>query len=999
MAVDLSARICTNCKHASLCPHREEMMAFYQNRDKVMVKCANDDGTIDTSESVSIRIEHRYLDGPGLEELYKQMNLGGAGWYPCQLPNTGCPFLRHPFDTPIFAPYPNPVGYIEPLCRGARDAVGNRLQYIAPVAPPRTNEYHVSPYPTYKGMMYTSNWSCSSCAQKDQCSGEVDYAKLGGTVYSTFGITYVDSEIGGTIVTADIATPDTVMGGYERVSNTPDAFEVDSETNVFIIYYTYVGDQKEPTDYHTEEELKKEKLLHRMEFFYGGRTFAYPSSTANPAVAMGVSILGATCVTNPRQKEDGTVLCAPYDFIPVRSNGTGIFVYDYDGVSSTDTANDRKNKALDVSNVNYQTSMELVEGDIVQIQYVFDKKWKLDAEMMKLMNYGIDLIPFEVSEVYMTGDLVQSTLTFPVPKGDFTVQTCLVKRSYQQDPVNYPGINYVDYWEPDQIMWGRQQVAVTIQNEVVMANQPIPPRKWSNNLTTDSMPFYATNYPPDDASIVRPYFNLLGYTDQLENRYTFDDDTKIFTAEEMEYEILATNSLEEIRSSGDNALLTHKTPSGATVSTRMKTHEQRFYMKKNPNNEQNTVTDESFLVTDVDMLRGGAAMWKLDPEKIEAQIIPVLTAVDPNLKVTETIPSVVIEPSDMLENWDEEDIADPYMDEIYPATQMEWSMPYMPNNALRLLQSLRYATMPDNFQFSLFRIPSNVENCVVWSTWPENESITDHDPHATIKLKDGTEVQLSDYKVTDTSEFPDELDCTYLLVVQPIYLYGMTKYYQNFKMYQIHVTQTRHEVSLTAIFDGSKMGLRMPPLDQAKELRLMGVYPADQGQVAISINENVIDLTGDRAPFYVLSNTMDLQYLQTVTTNCTYDNACQSETVQYEVGYRDAYTFDFAIPNGHSIVKIEVDGTVLYEIVDGERVDHGTISLADGMGAYLITDSSGSVMMVAVTAISKDFSIDVTYHIGNDGSIEGCDRCKGYVDTSTRDWLEWLPICLDFESM
>ena len=213
MATDVSARICDTCRMASLCPHKEKFMAFYENRDKVMVKCLDDDGQLNNAQEIEVRVEHRYMDGPGLKEVYQSLNLKEPGWWPCAAHYTGCPFKRHPFDTPIYAPYPHAAGYVEPLCTDARDAAGNRLPFVAPPATPRTNEYHVSPYPTYKGFI----WDCNSCNYRDPNQKEVDYAKLGGTVYSTFHIDYIVTKVGETLQLDNIPTPENIHKGYQRV--------------------------------------------------------------------------------------------------------------------------------------------------------------------------------------------------------------------------------------------------------------------------------------------------------------------------------------------------------------------------------------------------------------------------------------------------------------------------------------------------------------------------------------------------------------------------------------------------------------------------------------------------------------------------------------------------------------------------------------------------------------------------------------------------------------
>ena len=254
--------------------------------------------------------------------------------------------------------------------------------------------------------------------------------------------------------------------------------------------------------------------------------------------------------------------------------------------------------------------------------------------------------------------------------------------------------------------------------------------------------------------------------------------------------------------------------------------------------------------------------------------------------------------------------------------------------------------------------------------------------------------------MTDTSNFGDELDCTYLLVIQPKYLYGMNPYYQNYVMYQIHVKQDRALLTLTAVFDGSFMGIRLPAFTNAKRYRLNGVYPDDAGLVNISFDDNVpnlINLVGEKANFYTLDNHMDVEYIQDITVVSTVDNACEREEVSYEVPYRGSYIFDFVPSDGRSLKQILVDGVAVYDIIDGEPSFSINAMIDTGMMATCIKDEDG--YHVLLTGISKDLTIEATFHIGDDGTISGCSRCKGYIDTSTRDYLEWVPVCHNYEIM
>lgn len=1012
MAVDLSARICTNCSHASLCPHKDEFMAFYKNRDKVMVKCGEGfDNEVDTSEMVTVRIEHRYMDGPGLEKMYKELNLTSPGWYPCMSSYNNCPFMKHPFDTPIYGPYPHPIGYIEPLCKGARDVNGNRLQYIAPVVPPRTNEYHVSPYPTYP-----ADWSCSGCAKNDICKDQFDYAKLGGTVYSTFGISYVDAKVGSDIQVTGVETPDTILPYYERLETTPETFHVTGETDVFIIYYTYVGQGEVIPIYKTMEELKAEGKVHKVDFFYSGKSFIYPSHEARATlVPMHVEI--ASIMTGSEGRVVNGRAIAPYTVIPVKQDGTGCFVYDYDALDNdVINSNTNETKSLSVSNTDYQTCMELVEGDSLYLNYLFnDSKYQIEPKLMKTFNYGKGDIPMNVSAKSMGNGMMGESLEIKVPNGDFVIQTVLANSMRLMDPVNYPTIDYLDNWKPDEIRWGTQTTSVNVKGQMVEVQQPIAPRMWSKDIVTDSMPDYTTDFPPTDSEINRPFFNLLGYTRKAEERTAFNPEIKVLSAEEMDYEILVTNDHLNLQDNEGTALGTYKTDSGALLARAARAisnGEKTIKLRRMIRSTDEVVRDQSFIdtVESPDFV-GGFAMWKLDSDLIEEKVLAGLKKLDANIQTIEVDPGdFTVKAADMIEDWEDKGISDPYMKETYPATQLKWDMTYMPNLAKRLYTTLQNMEMPDNFDWSLFAIPSNVKEMLLWCTWPEDESVLEHDPHCTIKLQkpeaeedeeEETEdptIELSACKVTPDSEFDDSLVAQFLLVIQPKKLAGMTPAYQNYKMYQIHVNQTRQDVTITFVFDGKHYSPIGQPsqIEDLKSYELNGLYPEDVGQVTMRIDKSMILLDGPRSEFYILAGPYGLKYIQDITVHSVYDNKCHEETKRFQAPYRGTTFYEFNIPAGDSIKSITIAGEKLYWVDEKQR-HYESITLEDGTQAYAM-ETEGT-LRVYLANLGKDYTIEAIYHTGNDGSIEGCTRCKGYVDTSPITWSEWVPVCHDFEDM
>lgn len=1018
MATDLTAQICTNCAHASLCPHREEFLAFFANRDQVMVKCLNDDGQLNDDVSFSVRIEHRYLDGPGLEKVYKELNLGGAGWFPCMTAHSSCPFFRNPFQSPVFAPYPVPAGYVnpdDPICLDARDAAGNKLPYIAPCYPPATNQIYATPYAPVRTSA-NQYWSCASCAEYDRCKDEFDYAKLGGTVYSTFAIDYQSTKEGDVIKLDSIAIPDVILPGYERANRNPASFTITSETDVLIIYYTYVGTQEERPQWSTIDTLKEEGKIHTMQFFYGERAYIYPTLTSDQVVGMNVQMMRVVCGHNNRQDANGKAYTQGMT-IPFASAGTGKLSLYYNGaVLKEPTEADLNAMSVNVSGVSYQVCDEMVEGDTVTIKFTFDRRYKIDTTIMKLMNYGIDFIDFTAKE-YLLSNSTYSTayLTFTVPEGDFIVQTVLVRRTMVLDPITYPPIDYESLWNPYEIHWGTHQVAVTIGDEIVQVSQPIAPRKWDKAIIGDMTPYYATNFPPDDTCIVRPGFNLLGYSDDEPLRATFDADMPIFNAEEMEYVIILTNDDKILKGNDEYSAIAARVSSTEdtvadktgymqilqknvfgveTKKLRNKPEEIHVYMRRDTSNIENIVQEEGFLATDVDStIENGWAMWKLDADVLDGEIVAGLQAMDANIVVNTDqalYDALPIKVADMLNS--EIESKDPYMTEVYEPVILDWSMEYMPNQAQRLLSTLLATELPDNFIFSLFRLPSDLNELLLYSAWPANDTFITPDP--TGMVNDNT--PLDRYKVTEISsdEFTNELSANYLLIIKPSHAYGMNPHYQNFMAYVIRTTQKQKELSLHVVFDGADLAVQPPEYENMKSYTLNGVYPDDAGKVDISVTNNVIELTGERAPFYKLTTSATISYMQRITHEITYENDCKREESQYDIPYCGSIVLTVAPPSGDSLSKIEVAGKQIYGIVENERV-FTKQDYDDGMGAYATMENG--IFKIYLTGVRSDQTVNTTLRHGDDGSIEGCSRCNKYVDTSDRTYMEWIPVCHDYD--
>lgn len=1008
MTASIAECNCNYCAHAAVCPNRDIFMKFFENRDKIMVKCGNDDGSVDTSKQVSIRVEHRYLDGPALEKIYRDLNLGHTGLLPCLAAYGICCPIKQPFDSPIYGRYPNAIGYIDNLCHNARDAAGNRIPFVAPPAPARTNEVHASPFTTTYPGLSNQYWNCGGCAYADQCGNGFDPNKLGGTVFSTFEVDYLDVNIGDIVSIDSIPMPETIAPYYERAEgdcNQP-TFTIEDETTLIIIYYAYVGKPPMPVpSYDSLDTLKEQGKVHTMNFFYGPRSYVYPSLSSATIVQMRTVMLGVVAGLG-RVDSTGKVLASPGQIIPFRQNGKGILKLDYENAYAPDDnsiAMRNYQNPIDVSSVDFQTCDELVEGDTIIISFTFVKKWLLDVPMMRVLNFG-KLIEYQNSQ-YINGDHALNYLTTLVSSEDFTIQTCLSDRNKAMDQVNYPVIAYEDYWLTDEVHWGLRPVATTQGDQIVMVDQPIPPRKWSKFVVTDNMPYYATDCPPDDTCIVRPGFTLLGYTDDGTARQSFDEDMPIFSAEEMEYNILQTNDGLDIQANNEDILSVHKEP-----TLTYKYAQGRLYQEKDGDDADLIISEARFLDTGENADNIAWAIWELDFEELLQNIEQRYQGtLSPSEKhgCEIVIADLASDPNETGSD------AEPMLS-IQQPISLELTMEYKPNQAMNLKELLGSIDItPNNFQYRLYRIPANASKITLWNTWPENELSTDHAPHGTFLCGDDEEILFSTMEVRDDSEMDwkslDALESEYILIVEPEHVYGMSSLYQNYVPYHLFLSATKVKTTLTLVFDGSKMEYSSCINIDNGSLRgyeLSNIYPEDAGLVAINVESlPMVELTGVRSQFYELERVVNRRCEQHLKYSAIYDNMRDNdESFELAVGTGSQMSMLISPENPkHSVLKILFKSAsnetpfTLYIVENGE-ITINTMNNDGETKGYVTVDQNGKISLYLFD-IKEDGEIMVTLHNGDDGSVVGCSRCRGYVDTSEYEFIKWMPYCTDFTAV
>lgn len=224
---------CYGCTKASICPYKETFQKLCANTDKL--KIGKDDIDSTPIDTYTIRVEHRYVDGPGLAQ-----NLSNLGVKPtnrhCTL-NRACPMT--PWWSDPVRDNGVPIGYpIDRVARDARDCDGEKIPYRPRHTVEKTNIITRND----KDLPFRVN--CFSCPYREtEMSSQLE--ELIQSCASTFRVDYVQVAKGSKPTTSLIAL--TTLNNYEvDYSRTPEQWTIKSERDVITIYYKYKDPASDP---------------------------------------------------------------------------------------------------------------------------------------------------------------------------------------------------------------------------------------------------------------------------------------------------------------------------------------------------------------------------------------------------------------------------------------------------------------------------------------------------------------------------------------------------------------------------------------------------------------------------------------------------------------------------------------------------------------------------------------------------------------------------------
>lgn len=939
MATDLTVRTCASCAHAAICPNRETFMSFYRHRNETMVKCGDGSGHLDTTNEITVRVEHRYLDGPALEELYKELGLGTSfGCNPCMQSYFGCPLngWKHPYDTPIYAPYPHAAGYIAPLCQGARTPNGDRIQFVAPMLPPNTNQVHASPYPPFP--KYTT---CGECPSFNP-DKKIDYAKLGGTIYSTFGVSEIQAEEGSIIHLADIPTPKEIRGGYYRSDKNPVSFVAESEEDTFIIYYTYEGSQAEipqnDPNAMTEQELIDAGKMHILEIFHGSESYFIDHGyLTNINFDQSVFCDGIVAEI-PRKDEEGNTIIFHNDRMCLNSSE------DDEGCMTPLIEKHDAGKFFTQYLDGNFARIKAAEGDAIILLVEFHQACRIDLDALKQQ-----IEPYaDISFVYM-GAVHQNRyavrIEIRIKDSDIHMALPFIYCGVIDTTYNDSIIDY-DPWDTSLLMLGTKSARmITHGGKVVDAEKPCYLR-YLNDPNLETSPSYEA-MAPNENIVTRLYATLIGYTEEGEKRKTFDSTMG---------DLIPNTSVEAPQAIGFGE--TEPIEEGV----------KKYW-----------------------------GMWGLVPEEMEAVIgVKLDKLYGDNIEST-------------LVKVDEKGLNLATLDEVYPIMTKKYDLIYQPNMIPKLVDEITAKLDEAGMKAACYLIPDDAKEVLLQNRYPDSEEDLNAIPEGTVKLnseEEDTTHDLSEYLVTKDITVEDALKQYHLLLIaQPKSIVGFAYNEQNFIGYEIQISTFQKEISLTAIFDGKDMNplQSYPSLKNMTGYELHGVVSEDVDKVIIDIKEgNVVELTGDKALFYRLSNTMDVKFQEIITCK-VYRPGYEStnpEVSTFAIPFRFATDITFSSTQLCSIKDIVVEGHPLYSIeeveVAGVTKHEEKFYIIDVSSFHATCQRKDDSIVISLSNVGTNLSISIDYQEGSEGVSTVCERCADYVDTAPYKFMEWVPLCKDF---
>lgn len=1003
MATEIIERSCDTCSHATTCSFRETFLKIQANKKDMMIYM----GAKNVSNTIRVRVEHRYVDGPGLKELVKKMGLDFWGKFPCSS-YTGlvCPMLgrwSHAFDAPIFAPHPHAVGYIRPLCRGGRDMHGERIPFIPPPAPARTNEYHAAPWNTEPAYAKENWWTCKSCHRRPTCDRFNDIAQIGSSIYSIFAVSHVEGKPGDIIDPTSIAVPEACMPDYDRYINTDETdgnpyFTLEDEEQVLIMYYKYNPPGK-PTPPDDAEEPDEP-----------------PMKPVDPQPEPDVPETYKVTVFAGTESDNMTAFCYPMDRVSdFYEDPPKITIYRRTTVSTP-------NMQQGLTVVTNKSLMDTLISDRPWVSFTAREDvseffhirapgcWEPDVKMMRFLcpTANIDLASFSMRPKDEDGvPYMDYILTFEAK------ENCNLFICFKHNGIEVPGpsVNILEHW-PRRATWLNLDCNWT-GRVYSPSGFGILPKMYINEEFLDPRYTYS-NYLPSCAQI---YFNcyklLRGWTFEAHKRKTFDPTINVYSPHAPVF-------------GPGGGMVEFNLRYGFTLNDDLRPNVTPVYAMYQMCLD-NAITD--FIATFKQAFENVEICD--DGEGIKISLIRTKKDADTDAKTID-----INDLSEDRNSVNSEGVC--YGVNHEPPAYLKLTLNYDPENVDKIIEALHNCgdIFGDDFIMSpLYLIPPASTYNHVSFTASYFEETYDAKPrgfiHTYTKLVDEVNLNtamselvtpISNYKLEDEDGMKtvrDSLNFRIICVVSARQSYGLSAKDQNFFIVALDVYQNPIEVSATIVKDGKEMASCFP-FSNIKAITLSGLYPEDVGKVNTVINtapcpsaDSVITLDGPRAKFYKVSPFCSIAYQQRILVDCSYyGRAIDPEHTSLMVNTYDNTTIDLSVPERTRIVDIAVmqigvdkDYTTLMELVDGAIVTY-PLTFDNGMEITFNhltgekTELDEPIVHIEIKKICSDIKFNVRYFPEEYAHIcpkDECQRCKDYEHIEKFPQIDWTPECKLYE--
>lgn len=512
MSMNTSGAPCYTCAHGSMCNIRDQYLKFFEHRDRVMCKCGKDDSTdnvVDTSNEVQIYVEHRYLNGPGLEDLYRRLGLS-APTYCCMVPQNRCPlhrpgvgsYDRDYFDSPIMNKWNSPIGYISSICE------------------PEKWESHKT---HIKRPFIPLNDPCLKCFT---ATGEKPRSAdmIAGSPYSTFAVTPIKVGTGTSVHACTIDPPENIMAGYVvDKDQTIGETVVEGEDTKIIIYYRYMPKDMTPPSpglWIDDQHMEEKGLMHNVAIVYGNLSaYTYRPFKKDPDFTFIPHDKRITCriISVKSAYRRLSTKYVPGDEMAM----TKLLVPNEHGHPDTKHLQYVVAEKRDTNVSSYPfipsgseyVELRVAEGDTIDFEIAVPDTHNLFFKAMEYMDCCPELI-----STHFNHGRIEYHLRYVVKDHDKTLHMCLInlddKNQFGNLRIDYPDLNQ------NGISLAPYQMLIAMDNgQEYTARTKIAPRVW-NDVDEDHVS-WSKNL-PDTWMIERKGFKLAGFVDAVADAISFD---------------------------------------------------------------------------------------------------------------------------------------------------------------------------------------------------------------------------------------------------------------------------------------------------------------------------------------------------------------------------------------------------------------------------------------------------------------------------------------------